>query len=290
MNALTFNKTILNPVNQNDNQIWLTSKDLSAALGYKNSTSLNKIYNANKAEFTDSMTMTTETVVSAKNKGLRAVTRVFSLRGCHAIAMFARTEIAKDFRIWVLDVLDNEVASLNNPPVSLEGMTGLVKCIEKSSHCFNISLSESLDLVHHRFNIDCIGELSADQVIEATEYVHRLMLDVKSGQQRNQNTLDGEHLEPIEQGTTTQMANQFLASGKFVGTIGRDGRMAMRELSTDEVIVTVDMLPHLIETRKINVNVLSRIALNANQQLYAATYGPRPAKTATLSQGEWYEC
>lgn len=37
--------------------------------------------------------------------------RVFSLRGAHLIGMFARTPKAKEFRRWVLDVLDREVAN-----------------------------------------------------------------------------------------------------------------------------------------------------------------------------------
>ena len=36
--------------------------------------------------------------------------RVFSLRGAHLLAMFARTPKAKEFRRWVLDILDCEVA------------------------------------------------------------------------------------------------------------------------------------------------------------------------------------
>ena len=35
--------------------------------------------------------------------------RIFSLRGAHLIAMFARTPVAKEFRRWVLDILDREV-------------------------------------------------------------------------------------------------------------------------------------------------------------------------------------
>lgn len=34
--------------------------------------------------------------------------RVFSLRGAHLIAMFARTPVAKEFRRWVLDILDRQ--------------------------------------------------------------------------------------------------------------------------------------------------------------------------------------
>ena len=32
--------------------------------------------------------------------------RIFSLRGCHLLAMFARTPVAKSFRRWVLDVIE----------------------------------------------------------------------------------------------------------------------------------------------------------------------------------------
>ena len=36
--------------------------------------------------------------------------RIFSLRGCHLLAMFARTPVAKAFRRWVLDVLEKYAA------------------------------------------------------------------------------------------------------------------------------------------------------------------------------------
>lgn len=32
--------------------------------------------------------------------------RIFSLRGCHLLAMLARTPVAEAFRRWVLDVLE----------------------------------------------------------------------------------------------------------------------------------------------------------------------------------------
>jgi len=40
---------------------------------------------------------------------LQSETRIYSPRGCHLIAMLARTERAKAFRRWVLDVLDHLV-------------------------------------------------------------------------------------------------------------------------------------------------------------------------------------
>ena len=111
--ALSFNNVDLVPVDNKDNQLWFTSSQLAKALGYKNTKSLNRIYNANSDEFTSKMTTTTKSVVSSKTKGLKVNTRIFSLRGCHLMGIFARTEVAKDFRKWVLDILDDEVDKIN---------------------------------------------------------------------------------------------------------------------------------------------------------------------------------
>ncbi len=110
MNALTFNNVKLTPVSQNDNQVWITSKQLSEILGYSRSDSVNKIYERNADEFTQNMARTIE--ISRERQfdvmgNLLTTVRIFSLRGCHLVAMFSRTKVAKDFRKWVLDVLEN---------------------------------------------------------------------------------------------------------------------------------------------------------------------------------------
>lgn len=112
--TLNFNGVDLTPIDNGDNQLWFTSNQLAEALGYKNIKSLNKTYNSNSDEFTSKMTMTTVAVVDGINGSKRKVkVRLFSLRGCHLMGMLARTEIAKDFRKWVLNVLDDEVDKIN---------------------------------------------------------------------------------------------------------------------------------------------------------------------------------
>ena len=46
------------------------------------------------------------TVVNLTTGVMELPTRIFSLRGCHLLAMFARTPVAKAFRRWVLDVIE----------------------------------------------------------------------------------------------------------------------------------------------------------------------------------------
>lgn len=85
---------------------WLTSAEIANALQYKSSKSVTNLFNQNADEFTSGMTQVIESVTSGN---YRKKVRVFSLRGAHLIAMFARTDVAKEFRRWVLDILDREV-------------------------------------------------------------------------------------------------------------------------------------------------------------------------------------
>lgn len=100
----------LSPVNDMGS-VWFTSADLAAALKYKSTKSITNLFNQNSDEFSEGMTQVIESVTSGN---YRKKVRVFSLRGAHLIAMFARTEVAKEFRRWVLDILDREV-SINTP-------------------------------------------------------------------------------------------------------------------------------------------------------------------------------
>ncbi|ENS4079430.1 P22AR C-terminal domain-containing protein [Klebsiella pneumoniae] len=106
---LSFHNVTLVPAPVADG-IWLTSADIAKALGYASSKSVSTIYSRNSDEFTSSMSMVIKMKTNGINNNLREKSvRVFSLRGCHLIAMFATTDKAKEFRRWVLDILDREV-------------------------------------------------------------------------------------------------------------------------------------------------------------------------------------
>lgn len=102
---LTFRSHTFTPAIR-DNKFWLTSSQIAEALEYSSTKSITNLYNQNEEEFTSEMTQVTESVTSGN---YRKKVRIFSLRGAHLIAMFARTPVAKEFRRWVLYVLDKEV-------------------------------------------------------------------------------------------------------------------------------------------------------------------------------------
>lgn len=102
--ALSFNDVSLVPVPVTNSPFtWLRSTEIARALGYSDERSVSRIYARNAEEFTENMTQVIE---MSEGVNLTTPTRIFSLRGCHLLAMFSRTPVAKAFRKWVLDVLD----------------------------------------------------------------------------------------------------------------------------------------------------------------------------------------
>ena len=103
-NELTFHNTSFSYMEM-AGQVWLTASEIGHALEYADDKAVQRIYSRHSDEFTEKMTG----VVKLTTPGGMQDSRVFSLRGAHLIAMFARTAKAKEFRRWVLDILDREV-------------------------------------------------------------------------------------------------------------------------------------------------------------------------------------
>ena len=169
MNSLSFNSIQFHPIQQNDDQIWLTAAELADALGYSRTDKINQIYKRKEDEFSISMT---QLVANSQNLNLRL--RIFSLRGCHLIAMFARTPVAKEFRKWVLDILDREVQpkTKNHKTERVVLNDAVNMLVAKSRH---LNFSDAYKLIHQRFSVKGIDEISLDQIPVAVEYVHHLI-------------------------------------------------------------------------------------------------------------------
>lgn len=179
MSSLSFNSIQFHPIQQNDDQIWLTAAELADALGYSRTDKINQIYKRKEDEFSISMT---QLVANSQNLNLRL--RIFSLRGCHLIAMFARTPVAKEFRKWVLDILDKEVQpKTKNHKTEREVLNDAVNMlVAKSLH---LNFSEAYKLIHQRFSVKGIDEISIDQIPVAVEYVHHLIALFSADNQPN---------------------------------------------------------------------------------------------------------
>lgn len=182
MSTLTFNEVNFNPVERNG-QIWLTSTEIAKALGYARTDNISRIYNRNKDEFTGSMTATINMVVKGfgSGEGNKRDLRIFSLRGCHLLAMFARTDIAKQFRKWVLDILDKEVGApvqLPSSQLTAEQTLPLRNAVNKLVGRSGIMYPDGYKLIHQQFGVNHIKDLTLEQLSQAIEYVHDRILSL----------------------------------------------------------------------------------------------------------------
>lgn len=112
---LTFESTELDVVDIH-NVAWLRGPQIGGALGYNDpADSIQKVYARNADEFTDEMTQVLELPTAG---GMQPV-RIFSPRGCYLLGMLARTERAKAFRQWVLDVLEGRATPQQTKPTTV---------------------------------------------------------------------------------------------------------------------------------------------------------------------------
>ena len=115
MNAiLTFENTEFDVVDIH-NVPWLRLPQIGVALGYENPYKLQQLHARNADEFTEEMTQVLELPTAG---GVQPV-RVFSPRGCYLLGMLARTEKAKAFRQWVLDVLEGRTVARQSKPATI---------------------------------------------------------------------------------------------------------------------------------------------------------------------------
>jgi phage anti-repressor protein len=105
MQELMFNDHQFERIERNG-KVWMSAADIAKALGYSRSDKVSRIYAMHRIEFTDSMSIVIETPVSGFS-GLTTQARLFSLRGAHLLAMFARTKKGVEFRRWILDIIDS---------------------------------------------------------------------------------------------------------------------------------------------------------------------------------------
>lgn len=224
--ALCFNDVQFDVIPQNS-QPWVRGYQIGTALGYGENAdvSIRKLYTRHADEFTDAMTA----VVTLPTEGGPQETRIFSLRGCHLLAMFARTPVAKAFRKWVLDVLDRLAAEERAALPSSDTLTP-----EQQAHLQAIVAAKAgmVPASHRRrafqeiwarfnnnFQIARYAQLPPARIGEAVEYL--VSMEVKAAKA----------LPPIDKESLTVATSTALAfRADFPDDMGTDRKEAMQRI------------------------------------------------------------
>lgn len=176
--ALTFHETTFN-IAEYDQQIWITSREIGQALGYAREDAVNKIYERNSDEFSNYMSRNVKMTLQGQ---LREV-RVFSLRGAHLIAMFARTPVAKEFRKWVLDILDKEILQQQidtRVKINAQQQAELKEIVDRRCEGSVKRRAELWSRPNQHFKIPRYSELLAIHFQDAMNYLETMVLKTKT--------------------------------------------------------------------------------------------------------------
>ena len=180
--SLTFNDITFTPV-PHQNSLWIRAVELARALGYSSEEKVSRVYRRNADEFTADMTQVIEISPEARFGllGSAGRCRIFSLRGCHLLAMFARTPVAKAFRKWVLDVLDRlaaeeraalpEVPHIAITPSTTASRKPLEKLVKVWAARGGIIVAQCWTMLNAAFNLQSITELPEEWIPDAITWV-----------------------------------------------------------------------------------------------------------------------
>lgn len=185
--ALTFNAITLTPINH-QNSLWIRAVELAKALGFKREDQAAKIYRAHADEFTPDMAQLVEITDNA-DSAFPVKSLIFSLRGCHLVAMFARTPVAKAFRRWVLDVLDKLDAeqhaaspsptpddftgTLSITPSTTEDRKPLRALVGSWAQVSSLPFAACWNQLKAAFNLANIKELPQEWIPDAIDWVQK---------------------------------------------------------------------------------------------------------------------
>jgi len=288
--ALTFQSKTFDVIDQKG-QPWLTMADIATVL-YRRGTpqsgtplleggdqsgpppanairQVQKLYQRHADEFTSGMTSLIEMATSSGKQNIR----IFSLRGAHLLAMFARTQVAKEFRVWVLDILDrefafkrgaNDVLTIEQADLLRETMT--LHCARLPKKQQGAFMVKGWSKLKSHFKVG-YRQIPQEQITEALSIVTRHAAEwelVEDEVKRPAQVLpDGRWLVEVESGR--------IATCKDAFTYHSVPAQGIPALVREPGLLPIDLLPRIIAAANERLNIW------VDNQLSVARHRVKPA-------------
>lgn len=160
-----------------DNEPWFVAKDLCDTLGIKNPTqALENLDEDERSMFN---------IGRSKVHGGGGEVNIVSESGMYTLILRCRDAVKKGsvphrFRKWVTaEVLPaiRKTGKYEVAQTTVEDRTGLRDAINFLVSKRGLLYSDAYNLVHQRFNVKSIEDLSLEQLPQAVEYVHKIALE-----------------------------------------------------------------------------------------------------------------
>ncbi|MEG9884438.1 MAG: BRO family protein [Hyphomicrobiales bacterium] len=167
--SVRFQDTELTIIDHNGTP-WIASIDLARALGMRDRRGVHNLWTRYKDEFSPDMS---EVLNLGTSGNLQKSQRIFSPRGCHLVAMFARTECAKAFRKWVLDILEGIAAppALPRPKTLTNAQRRAIQKLMQEKWLDNDERRDAYDRLKRRFDVARYRDIEKTQIYKAIDFI-----------------------------------------------------------------------------------------------------------------------
>lgn len=230
------------------------------------------LYDRNADEFTDSMTA----LVELDTEGGKQKVRIFSLRGCHLLGMLSRTKIAKEFRKWVLDVLERHtqprygVLDLPEPPTITKSQAGqLFAIVSNKSDSSGKPRAYFWSRYQNHFKLASYKDTPADRFDEAMDYLRRL---------------EGDEADAFMMLTQKELAAIVKESAATVGKL--DGELLQSRQAYSTITISLNgganMMTLIFEGR---ADVAERYLVDIYDK--AVSINKQPLEVVTMTEEKW---
>lgn len=142
-------------------------------------------------------------------------------------------------------------------PSSVKDRNGLVKAARITQYKLGIGYNDVFSLIHHRFNIDRVGDLTVSQVGEATEYIQRMRYP-----QLAETTHNSKHTQEIEQDY------HYRNNERLVSQLDSYGHLWTRPLADHEFISSTTSLAQFInECDDFDLQQLTALSFSVSKKM-----------------------
>lgn len=291
--ALTFNDITLAPI-PHQNSLWIRSVELARALGLSREDKVAQIYQRHADEFTSDMTQLIENVAEPQNEVFQNLSagrcRIFSLRGCHLLAMFARTPVAKAFRKWCLDVIEQygdrvpvEPSSLPDESPSFPGSVSVTPSTVEDRKPLRALVNAWAHVSAQPFNVCWTQLKAAFRLTDIRDLPQEWIPDALAWVQ--------EKIDALPSSPTLSPASTFRADFPADMAAGRKDalrkiRSIMSSLEAARSAVSLFCYP---AHRTMDISKTRRLTYHAQHDFYAAALNCLSAAHAALEAGYMLE-
>ncbi|HIC8346501.1 TPA: BRO-N domain-containing protein [Neisseria meningitidis] len=270
-----FNQNAIQVINKNG-EAWFIASEVAAMLGYRDSYNMTRILDNDEKGTHNVSTLGGNQDVSVINES-----------GFYHAAFKSRKPEVKPFRKWVTSEVLPTIRKTGGYQIgqktTVDDRTGLRQAVAALVGRKGIDYSSAYSMIHQRFNVEAIEDISTEKLPEAVAYVHALTLHTGlTGE-----VLDREPLStpkpalPISSNALYDLA-VAVSYGAWAIQMGRDVFLPLKQLGCKQAVTMWTVWAETRSRLKAAANALEALSAHADAE-HAAKIRPILPEIRNLS-------